>query len=406
MPVFNYKGFTKSEKSVKGTVEAENKKIAQAKLKREGIFITEIKDKRLASKRGRKSEFFLQKKVNIKDMSLMTRQLASLIKANIPLVDALAILAEQLEHPVLKETISDCKSMVMEGNSFYHSLSKYPRIFNKIYISMCQAGEMSGSLDVILNRLAEFTESQSELQSKVKSTLAYPIILLIITLGILSVIFLFVIPKMVTIFESSPDLTLPFITVAIIGISNFFINYWFIVGIGAVVGFFSFKNWRKTSAGQVYWDKIQLKLPLFGSLIKMVAISRFTRTLSTLLNGGVPMLEALSISKNVIENILIEKAVEHARSNISEGESIASPLKNSGQFPSLVTNMIHIGEQTGDLERMLTQLSDTYDFQVKAKVDSLTSMMGPLITVIMGVVVAIIVFSVMIPMMEMTNLAG
>ena len=406
MSIFNYKGFTRSGKNVKGIIEAENKKTAQSKLKREGVFITEIKDKRHSAKSRKNRDSIFQQKVNIKDMSLMTRQLASLIKANIPLVDSLAILAEQIEHPTLKEAIGDCKSMVTEGGSFHQSLGKYPHIFNKIYVSMCQAGEMSGSLDVILTRLAEFTESQSELQSKVKSALSYPIILLCITLGVLAVIFLFVIPKMITIFESSPDLTLPILTVVIIGISNFFLNYWFVIGIGTIASFFVFKHWKKTSSGRETWDKMRLRFPLFGSLIRMVAISRLTRTLSTLINGGVPMLEALAISKNVVENTLIERAIENARNNISEGESIAAPLKKSGQFPSLVINMVHIGEQTGELEKMLTQLSDTYDFQVNAKVASLTSMMGPLITVIMGAVVAVIVFSVMVPMMEMTNLAG
>ena len=198
----------------------------------------------------------------------MTRQLASLIKSNIPLVDALGILAEQVDHLTLKEALADCKGMVTEGSSFHQSLSKYPKIFNKIYISMCQAGEMSGSLDVILNRLAEFTEAQNELQSKVKSALSYPLILLCITLGVLMVLFIFVIPKMVTIFESSPDLTLPLVTVVIIAISNFFINYWFIVGLGAIALFFIFKNWKKTPSGRAQWDKILLAFPLFGPIIK------------------------------------------------------------------------------------------------------------------------------------------
>ena len=406
MAVFSYKGLSRAGKNVKGTVEAENKKVAQAKLKRDGIFITEIKNKSKAPQERKSRGLLFQKRVSIKDMSLMTRQLASLIKANIPLVDTLGILSEQLENPTLREVISDCRNMVTEGSSFHQSLGKYPAIFNKIYISMCQAGEMSGSLDVILNRLAEFTEAQNELQSKVKSALSYPIILLCITLGILMVLFVFVIPKMVSIFESSPDLTLPMLTVVIIGLSHFFIKYWLMIGLGAVVGFFIFKNWKKTPAGRQQWDRFVLKIPLFGPIIRMVAISRFTRTLSTLLNGGVPILESLSIGKNVAENTLIEKAIENARNNITEGEPIATPLKESGQFPPLVTNMIHIGEQTGELERMLSQLSDTYDFQVKAKVESLTSMMGPLITVIMGGIVVIIVFSIMIPMMEMTNLAG
>jgi len=265
---------------------------------------------------------------------------------------------------------------------------------------------MSGSLDVILVRLAEFTEAAAELRSKVSSAMTYPIIMLVVTFGLLSLMFIFVIPKMVAVFESAPGLVLPWYTVMLIQLSQFMVNYWYLVFGSMALVYFGFINWKKTPEGSEKWDEISLKLPVAGPVIRMVAVSRFTRTLATLLTGGVPMLSAMDIVRNVVNNHVLALAIDEARSNISEGESIAGPLKKSGQFPPIVIHMVSIGEKTGDLENMLMQVSDAYDFQVKNKVDGLTGIMGPVVIVIMGLVIAVIVFSVMIPMFEMTNIAN
>lgn len=405
MPIYEYKGLNSSGKSVKGTVDADNSKTARVKLKKDGIFVTDIQDKkRTQSKKSKGTSS--TKTVDVADLSLMTRQFATLVKANIPLVDALAAVSEQVENKALAEAIADCKNMVNEGIPLHKALSKYPGMFSNIYLTMVEAGEASGSLDMILMRLAEFTESASELRTKVKSAMTYPIIMLTITFVILMGLFVFVIPKMVGIFESNPKLTLPLITKIIIAISGFLVSYWYFL-IGCIlVSILIFNNWKKSPNGSKQWDAISLKLPIFGPVIRMVAVSRFTRTLATLLTGGVPMLGALDIVRNVVDNDVIARAIDDARGNISEGESISGPLKKSGQFPPIVIHMVTIGEKTGDLEHMLTQVSDAYDFQVKAKLEGMTSLMGPIVTVIMGIVVAVIVFSVMIPMFEMTNMAG
>jgi general secretion pathway protein F len=236
--------------------------------------------------------------------------------------------------------------------------------------------------------------------------MTYPIIMLVVTMGLLSMMFIFVIPKMVTVFESAPELKLPWYTVALIDISTFMTNYWWVLALAAVAAYVMFNNWKKSPAGAKQWDKISLVLPVAGPVVRMVAVARFTRTLSTLLTGGVPMLQALDIVRNVVDNHVLSIAIEEARNNISEGESIAGPLKKSGEFPPIVIHMVSIGEKTGELENMLGQVADAYDFQVKNKVDAMTGLMGPVVIVIMGLVIAVIVFSVMIPMFEMTNAVG
>ncbi|MCX7978160.1 MAG: type II secretion system inner membrane protein GspF [Bdellovibrionaceae bacterium] len=405
MPIYEYKGLNKSGKSVKGVVDADSLRAARLKLKKDGIFITELKDKKKTDPAKRRKAI-RKASVPVKDLSLMTRQLATLIKANIPLVDALSAVSEQVENPVLAEAVADCKNMVNEGATLHKSLQKYPTIFNNIYVSLVEAGEASGSLDQVLLRLAEFTEAQAELKQKISAALTYPIIMAGVIVLIMAGLFTFVIPKMVTIFESAPELTLPWYTEVLIAISQFMVDYWYLVLGAAGIGLIIFRNWKNSEAGSKQWDALSLRLPLFGPIIRMVAVARFTRTLATLLNGGVPMLQALDIVRNVVDNDTIARAVDEARSNISEGESIAGPLRKSGQFPPIVIHMVNIGEKTGELESMLIQVADAYDFQVKTKVEGLTALINPVITIFMGVVIFIIVLSIIIPMFEMTNLGG
>lgn len=405
MPIFEYKGLTRQGKNIKGVIDAENLRAARTKLKKENVFVVEIRDKKKVDTKKSKGPR-QTKRVSVKDLALMTRQLATLIKANIPLVDALLAVSEQVENPTLAEAVADCKNMVNEGAPLHKSLQKYPNIFTNIYLSMVEAGEMSGSLDVLLLRLAEFTEAQAELRAKVSSAMTYPVIMLVVTGGLLSFLFIFLIPKMVTVFESAPNLVLPWYTIGLINLSQFMVNYWYLIFGSLFFAFILFRNWKNTPTGRIQWDTISLKLPLMGPTVRMVAVSRFTRTLGTLLKGGVPMLNALDIVRNVVDNHVLATAIDEARSNISEGETISGPLKKSGQFPPIVIHMVNIGEKTGDLENMLMQVSDAYDFQVKNKLEALTSLMGPVVIVIMGFAIAMIVFAVMIPMFEMTNLAG
>ncbi|MCB0391845.1 MAG: type II secretion system inner membrane protein GspF [Bdellovibrionales bacterium] len=406
MAIFEYKGLNKQGKNIKGTIDAENIRVARAKLKKDRIYIIDIKDKTKAARKSNNKKSGLNKRVDVQDLSLMTRQLAVLIKAGVPLVDSLGAVSDQLENPILSNIMAEIKTSVNEGGAFHKALSKYPKVFDKIYVSMCEAGEMSGTLDMILIRLAEFTEAQNELNAKIRSAMLYPILMMVVSTLLLAGIFIFIIPKMVTIFDSSPDLTLEWYTLMVIDISGFIVNYWWLLMLCSFVGWVAFKSWKNTKSGEKQWDGIRLKFPVIGKIVRMIAVSRFTRTLSTLLTGGVPMLNAMSIVRNVVSNEVLASAIDNARDNISEGESIAAPLKKSGEFPPLVIHMISIGEKTGELENMLTQVSDAYDFQVKNSVEGMTSLLGPVMLIFMGGVIGVIVFAVMMPMFQLSSLGG
>ncbi len=406
MPIFEYKGLKRDGKTTRGIIDSENLRAARQKLKKEGIFVETISDKQKAANKKSASASRRTGSVPVKDLALMTRQLATLIKANIPLVDTLTAISEQVENPILSEAIADCKNMVNEGLSLHKAFSKYPNIFNTIFVSMAEAGEMSGTLDTILLRLAEFTESQADLRQRVSSAMTYPIIMLVVITLVIFGLFTSVLPKILDIFNSFPDITLPWYTQVVSSISQVFVQHWYLFAGFIVLAIILFTSWKSSTEGRKSWDAISLKLPLFGEIIKMVAIARFTRTLSTLLAGGVPMLNALDIVRNVVDNNTIALAVDEAKSNISEGESIAGPLKKSGLFPPLVVHMVNIGEKTGDLENMLTLVADAYDFQVKNKVDSITTLLNPIMTLLIGAVVFIIVISIIVPMFELTSKLG
>lgn len=405
MPLYEYRGLSKDGKNVKGTLDSDNLRTARLKLKKDGIYVVDIKDKKKASG-VKKSASRKTGSVPIKDLSLMTRQLATLIKANIPLVDALTAISEQVENPILSEAISDCKNMVNEGQPLYKSLAKYPNIFNVIYVSMAEAGEMSGTLDTILLRLAEFTEAQAELNQKVKGAMVMPVIQLVIMVAAIFFLFIKVVPEIMAIFESMPGIELPYMTQLVNDISKEMVAHWYIyIGV-IVIAVLFFINWKNSSEGRKSWDSIVLKIPVLGDVTRMIAISRFTRTLSTLLTGGVPMLTAMDIVRNVVDNHVLALAIDEARSNISEGESIAGPLKKSEQFPPIVIHMVNIGEKTGDLENMLTLVADAYDFQVKTKVETLTTIINPVMLVLMGLIVSVIFMAIMVPMFELSNKLG
>lgn len=405
MPIFAYRGLNKSGSNVSGTVDADNARSAKLKLKKDGIFVSELSDKTRARKEVKSRKSIITASVSVKDMAQMTRQLASLLKANVPLVESLSAVAEQVENQTLSVALSDIKNMVNEGSTLHKSLGKYPKIFSKIYITMCEAGEMSGTLDVILLRLAEFTDSQNELTQRIRAAMMYPILLVTASFGILMFLFVFVVPKVTQIFEAS-DQTLPWFSILIFNVSGFFVQYWMAILITLAVMTLIFLNWKRTEVGSKQWDRISLNLPVMGRISRTIAVSRFARTLSTLLTGGVPMLTAMDIVRNVVDNHVIATAIENARDNISEGESIAAPLKKSGQFPPLVIHMINIGEKTGELEAMLNNVAQTYDLQVRSEVDGLASLLGPAMIVLMAGVIGAIVVSIMVPMIEMLNFQG
>ena len=399
---FRYKGINSEGKSVRDVISASSLNQAKKLLKEKKVFVESINE--VASKK--KTTFLATKKVKVEHISVMTRQLSTLIKANLPIVEAIDTVRQQIENPYLQEVLTQVAEEINEGIPLHKALGKHPHIFDSVYVSMVEAGEESGTLDVLLIRLAEFTEDQHSLLSKIKGAMLYPIIMFILTLLILGALFVMVIPKMVSIFDSTPELTLEWYTLAVIQISAFMVNQWPLIVLGMGFLFVLLNSWKSSSSGSKIWDRILLNLPIVGKIVQLIAISRFTRTLGTLLAGGVPILSSLKIVKNVVNNFVLASAIEQASSNIREGESIATPLSASTYFPPMVINMIRVGEKTGELEPALIQISDYYDFQVKNSLSSLTSIIEPLMIIFMGGIIGSIVFSIMLPIFQLSDLGG
>ncbi len=399
MPVFEYKGADSQGQQVKGRLQAENLQKAKEQLKKDSIFIFQIQSK--ADKKKEQWKGLRGRKVDMRTLCTMTRLLATLIKSNVPLVDSLSTISGQMSHPALGPALAQIRDQVNEGQAFHKSLSQYPKIFSPTYISMCEAGENSGALDIVLLRLAEFTENQATLSNKIRSAMAYPLLISFFALCITVFLFTYVIPKVTELFEDQN--MIPWHTRLVMSISQTLVQSYPQIIAGLLILSFMVFRWVKTVRGKEKLDRLSLQLPFVGKIVRAGAVSRFSRTLATLLQGGVPMLKSMDIVQNVVQNSILKKAIKKAQSHIREGESIARPLQESGQFPPLTIQMIKTGEKTGELEEMLIKISDTYDFQVNTEINTLTSLLSPLMIMVMGGVVAFIIFSVITPIMQMYN---
>jgi len=408
VPVFQYKALDSAGKALQGLKEADSPKALRAVLKREGIFLTEVlgaQEAKAQEAREVSVRRVVLGRVSASDLAIMTRQFAVLVGAGIPLVESLGALVEQIDHEKLKRIVSDVRQRVNEGASLADALAAHPKTFTNLYVNMVRAGESSGALDVVLFRLADFTESQARLRSKIMGTLAYPAFMVVIGTGILGVLFGVVIPKIVKIFDDS-RVVLPWYTRALIAFTHFVSSWWWAVILAAVALIWGFVRWRATPSGRASWDRHVLTVPIFGRLIRIIAIGRFARTLSTLLKSGVPLLTSMDIVRNIVGNTRLAEVIEQARDAIREGESIAAPLKRSGEFPPLVHHMVAVGERSGSLEEMLANVAKAYEDQVETTVSALTSLLEPLMIVAMGGAVAFIVLSVLMPILQLNTLTG
>ncbi|MBF0361927.1 MAG: type II secretion system inner membrane protein GspF [Oligoflexia bacterium] len=399
MAIFSYKGIDRKGKEVKGNITSDNLLMAKQKLTSSGIMLVNIEEKKSADT----NKITIGSKVNIQELSLMTRQLATLISAKIPIAESLAALIDQVDHPTLRVVLSEVKQKINEGSSLAKALSDYPKIFDNIFVNMVEAGEASGTLHIVLIRLADFTEGQSRLKNRIIGAMLYPLIMM--SVGGLMMIFIFVaiIPKIAKLFVSMKQ-NLPWPTKLCIGISNFLQNHWLLSIIFLVLCFVSINWYLKSENGRDNWHRIQLKLPILGEIITMLNVGRFCSTLATLLNSGVPILVSLKIVKNLISNVHMQRTVEESRAQVSEGASLTGPLISSGLFPPLVTHMIKLGEKSGELEPLLEIVAKNYEEQVNTKLSSLTTTLEPIMIILLGAAVAFIVLSVVIPMMSLTSL--
>jgi general secretion pathway protein F len=413
MPIYEYKALNASGKAVSGMIDADSPRALRDQLKRNGQFLTRYTEtKRGGGKRtvggdqsGSREISFgeIFGSVKVIEVAEITRQLSTLIKAGVPMVETLAALAEQVENPKLKRAMSQVKRAVSEGASLANALREHPKIFSNLYVNMVAAGESSGNLDVVFARLAEFTEAQVRLRAKVMGAMMYPIIMVVLGFLIVTLMMVFVIPQIAEIFTEMGT-ELPWMTTLLINTSNIFVDFWWLIFAGIIGGSIGFKKWKASPTGKKRWDRFVLKIPIFGSLIRQLAIARFTRTLSTLLNSGVPILTSMTIVKSVVTNETLSSVIEEAREAVKEGHSIAEPLKASGEFPSMVTHMIAVGERSGELEGMLGNVADSYEVQVESKIGALASTLEPIMILIMGASVAFLVFAILMPMMQMNEM--
>jgi general secretion pathway protein F len=419
VPVFEFSGLTEAGKNVRGVRDAENRKALRTVLRKDGIFLTDARSADGAAAaaamsggdavltgQGLSREVDLRaifgSRVSAQDLAIATRQLATLIGAGITLVESLTALVEQVEHARLKRILGVVKQRVNEGASLADALGDHPRVFSTLYVNMIRAGESSGALDVVLIRLADFTEAQATLRNKILGAMLYPAIMVVVGVGIVGILFVVVIPKVTKIFEDM-NVALPWTTRILIATSTFARDYWYVVLAAAPLAVWGIRRYVRTPRGRERWDRVKLEVPIFGELVRMLALARFAKTLATLLSSGVPLLTALDIVKNIVNNSLLSKSIEDARDAIREGESIAAPLKRSGQFPPLVHHMIAIGERSGQLEEMLQNVAKSYDAQVEMRVAALTSLLEPIMIVVMGAGVAFVVFSILMPIMQLNT---
>lgn len=401
MPVYKYKAIDETGRNIQGIVDAESPRGATEKLKRQGVFLSALSEVR----QGKTRSFIPFRGVNISELAITTRQFSTLISAGLPLEASLVALSEQTEDAKLGQILTQVKDRVSEGSSLANALGEHQNVFSDLYINIVRAGEASGTLDIVLLRLADFLEKQAALTSKVKSALIYPIFMFFIGGGVLFFTMTYVIPRIAKIFEDSQK-ALPLMTVILINVSGFFSNNILLLLILLPVLLFAAYRFNKTERGRMLFDRLSLKLPVFGKINSMVVISRFTRTLGTLLASGIPLLDALKIGEAVLGNQVYGKTLEEVRSNVREGTSLAKPLRDSGVFPPLVTRMIAVGEQTGEMEQMLTKVADIYDQQVETMVSTLTSLLEPVMILIIGAVMGFIVFAVLLPIFNLTSTIG
>jgi type IV pilus assembly protein PilC len=402
MPIYVWKGMDRKGKRQNGEIEADNPTIARQLLVRRGLNVTGFKPKPKDL-----LEYFpiLESRVKERELVVLVRQFSTMIDAGLPLVQCLDILQQQQESRALKRILKQVKKDVEEGATFSDAIKKHPRVFDNLFVNLVAAGEMGGILDVILNRLAGYIEKLAKLKKKVKGALTYPAIVVTIALVVMAVILIYVIPVFARLFVDA-GVSLPTLTLFVMSLSDFSVRYfyWFIIGI--VLLLFLLRHVRKRPKGRMATDRLLLRLPVFGMLLRKVAVARFTRTLGTMLASGVPILDALDIVASSAGNAVIEQAIRESRTAIAGGRSVAEPLQETKVFPVMVTQMISVGEATGALDAMLGKIADFYDEEVDITVDALTSLLEPLLLVFLGVTIGGLLIAMYLPIFQIADVVS
>ncbi len=398
MPLYAYTAVDSTGRAVKSVMEAESESLVLAKLRDMSLHCTDIK----VTKKAKSAKSVGKKKMKPKSLVVFSRQFATMIDAGIPILRCLDILSGQCKDPTLKQAIDGMALDVKGGMALNEAMVKHPHVFNKLFVNMIRAAELGGILDQILDRLAGFLEYENEIRGKIKSAMMYPILVLCFSVIMLFALFSFVLPKFKEIFNGM-DVELPPVTAGLFAIGDFMNAYWYLFVFAAIGGFFGLKAWGKTPRGRYQLDTIKLRIPIVGELALKMSVARFSRTFGTLINSGVPIMRSLEIVGETLGNVVLTQAIDNTREAIREGQKLSAPLAESKLFPTMVTTMIDIGEESGRLSEMLVKVGDFYDSEVEATVKGLTSMIEPMLIIFMGCIVGFIAISVMTPIFKLVN---
>lgn len=407
MPVYDYTALDAKGKTISGIIDADGSVAARQKIRSAGhypVSLREVKDSaagRIESRSFSLSRYFTR--IRPAEIAIMTRQLSTLIGAGFPLVSALEALMAQFPNPGLKKMLARIKDAVVEGMSFADALNNYPSVFTPIYVNMVRAGETSGTLEIVLERLADISEKQEELKSRVVTAMIYPLLIMSIGLLILSFLFIYVIPNITSIFEDMQQ-KLPWPTQLLISTSDIFKSYWWVLVLVIIATVLGMRSLYKSNAGRQWVDKTTLSLPLAGSLARKLAAALFARTLGSLLDNGVSMLPAMGIVKNIVGNVHIEQVVETAAEEVGKGQALAKSLDAGQTFPPIAIQMIQVGEQSGNLEEMLNKVANVFEKEVETTIMRLTAMLEPIMVLLMAGMVLFIILSIFLPILEMRTL--
>jgi type II secretion system protein F len=405
MPLFEYTGFDAAGKKVSGILEGSGRRALLGQLRQQGIHATSLKEEKKGAATQRSWLMSLPSRIPRSDVAIATRQLATLIGAGLALDEALATVADQQENPQLGRTLAGIRDEVVQGDALHIALGRRKRIFIPLYINMVQVGENSGSLDQVLDRLADFLEEQARLQGRITTALAYPVLMAIVGVGVLFFLVSFVLPKVTRMLEDL-DQALPLATRLLIGFSELLGSYGWILALLLAAAITLLVRWKNTDSGELALHRFILKLPVIGRFQLLVATARFSRTLGTLLQSGIPLLKALTIASNLLQNRVLHNVVEEAGDSIREGEGLAAPLRRSQVFPPMLAQMIAVGEKSGDLEKMLYKVADAYEHQIELSLAGMLALLEPMMILLMGSAVGFIVLAILLPIFQASSGMG
>lgn len=404
MPIFEYKAIDGDNKVKKGIIDADTPRDARMKLKKDRLFVTDIKESRGKKHGGIRIKGVTgvesPNKARTEQVAAVTRQMASLLQAGIPLAEALRMIIEQAPDKKIESCFRDIREKVTQGMPFGDAVMQHPGYFTELYSNMVKAGESSGALDKVLVRLAGFLQTQTRLKNKVGAALIYPMVMSVVGVIVVAILMTFVVPRVTQLIKGrGQDLPLP--TYILINMSEFLVNYWLLVLVGLLGLVICFQLFVNSEKGRLAFDSFKLKLPVFGDLMRKQAMARFSITLATLLRSGVPALQALQVTKAVLDNKVLQNALQSVHDRVLEGTDIATPMKSSGAFPPTISYMVGVGEQAGNLEEMLERIAGTYDEEVDLATQKLTSVIEPIIIVLLAAIVAGIVVAIVMPLLQL-----